>query len=250
MRTHSFRLRSRGRSSANLGVRCLLAAIRQRINAGFSRVQRYGLDWRRDALFAKHARADRQALETARHEFGWLYRQLGRPLVSVTIATFNRAALLVERTIPTVQSQTYDNFELVIVGDGCTDETSDRLSAINDSRIRYYNLPARSAYPSEPHKRWQVAGSTPLNRALELARGEWIAHLDDDDMFEPDHIKSLLDHATRTSVELVYGNALVEEAPGQWTELTATELPNGRSPYGKAGVPHSSAFFRSYLRLF
>ena len=78
--------------------------------------------------------------------------QLGRwqrhPLISVHIATFNRGQLLTERTIPSILGQTYRNFEIVVVGDGCSDDTGERLGGLRDSRIRWENLPQRGVLGS------------------------------------------------------------------------------------------------------
>ncbi|MDO8665381.1 MAG: glycosyltransferase, partial [Gemmatimonadales bacterium] len=63
------------------------------------------------------------------------------------IATYNRGAVLCERTIPTVLAQTYPHFELLIVGDHCTDDTEERVKALKDPRIRFVNLPERGNYP-------------------------------------------------------------------------------------------------------
>ena len=46
------------------------------------------------------------------------------PLISVCIPTFNRAKILMERAVDSVFSQSYQNFELIIIGDNCTDDTS------------------------------------------------------------------------------------------------------------------------------
>ncbi|MGP8058355.1 MAG: glycosyltransferase family 2 protein [Acidimicrobiales bacterium] len=132
-----------------------------------------------------------------------------RPLVTVTIATYNRAKILCERTIPSVLAQTYDNFEVVIVGDGCDEETEERLAAFSDPRIRFINLPYRTPYPSEPRRRWEVAGGPGKNLAAELARGHWLALIDDDDEFSPDHIEVLVDEALRGRHEMVCGRMLV-----------------------------------------
>ena len=127
------------------------------------------------------------------------------PLVSVPIATYNLAETLVERAVASVLTQTYGRWEVVIVGDGCTDDTADRIEALGDPRIRFVNLPFRTAYPDSPRERWLVAGVGPWNRAVELCSGTWIASLDDDDEFFPNHIETLLALALDRRAEYVYG---------------------------------------------
>jgi hypothetical protein len=127
------------------------------------------------------------------------------PLVSVPIATYNRAELLVERAVASVLAQTYPRWEIVVVGDGCTDDTAARIEALGDPRIRFVNLPFRTVYPDSPRERWLVAGAAPWNRAVELCRGTWVASLDDDDEFFPHHIEALLELALDRRVEFVCG---------------------------------------------
>ncbi len=136
-----------------------------------------------------------------------------RPLVSVPIATYNSADLLVERAIASVLAQTYDNWEIVVVGDGCTDDTAARVEKLGDPRIRFVNLPFRTVYPDAPHDRWMVSGAAPWNRAVELSQGEWIAPLDDDDEFLPNHMETLLDLALERRAEFAYGKLLTVGHP-------------------------------------
>jgi glycosyl transferase family 2 len=135
-----------------------------------------------------------------------------RPLISVPIATYNAAELLVDRAIASVRAQTYDHWEIVVVGDGCTDDTATRLDALSESRIRFVNLPFRTVYPDDPYERWQVSGAAAWNRAVELSRGDWIAPLDDDDEFLPHHMETLLDLALGERAEFAYGK--LERADG------------------------------------
>ena len=95
----------------------------------------------------------------------------GAPLISVCIATYQRARILCERTLPTVLRQTYRNWEAVIIGDGCHDDTAERIAAIGDARIRFYNRPANGPYPAEPRSRWLVAGTYASNAAIRARRG-------------------------------------------------------------------------------
>lgn len=131
-----------------------------------------------------------------------------QPLVSVRIATYNRAKLLTERAIPSVLNQTYQNFEVIVVGDHCDDETEKLIKKINDKRIKFYNLPQRTFYPEDKYKKWLVVGGAAANKAIEMAKGDWIATLDDDDEFRPNHLETLVKLAQKTKSELVYGALL------------------------------------------
>lgn len=170
------------------------------------------------------------------------------PLISITIATFNRADILVERTLPSVFGQTYQNFEVVIVGDQCTDDTGVRLAALRDPRIRFTNLAKRGNYPKQRTRQWKVAGSVPLNVALHSAAGAWIAHLDDDDCFLPDHLEKLLRFAQEHDREMAYSKMNKQFGLNDWIVLGRGLPFAGRNEAGS--VPHSTALFRSYLRLF
>lgn len=198
--------------------------------------------------YARHlrriARRERRLLRRARAENESLYANASdSPLVTVTIATWNRGRLLVERTLPSVFAQTYQNYEVVIVGDHCTDETEALLGRIEDPRLRFFNLPVRGNYPMERRARWQVAGTESINEAVRLARGRWIAQLDDDDVFTKDHIEALLRRAQARNLEVVCGIARREVEPGQWEDKGGPTWPGYLSVYGAALV-------RSYLRLF
>jgi len=164
----------------------------------------------------------------------------GKPLVSVVMATYNLGKVLTERTIPSILRQTYQNFELLIVGDHCTDDTEKLVKAIGDDRIRFVNLEERGKYPEKPGFRWLVAGVTPRNKGLEMCRGEWIAAADDDDEFTEDHIEALLRYALDNDLEMVYGKVKMEKEPGKWEELGSYPLEAGR-------ISHVSAMYRSRL---
>jgi hypothetical protein len=164
------------------------------------------------------------------------------PLVSIPIATYNAAELLVERAIASVRAQTYEHWEVVVVGDGCTDDTSTRIEQLGDPRIRFVNLPFRTVYPDSPEDRWSVSGAAPWNRAVELCRGEWIAALDDDDEFLPGHIETLLDLALERRAEFAYGGLEQVGVPGQ-PYLFAFPPVRGRVGMQAAIYLRSLAFF-------
>ena len=205
-------------------------------------------DLRLDFQLDEIARSERAELEWTRRRDAAIYAAKGDPLVTVTIPTFNRGELLVQRTLPSVFAQTYPNFEIVIVGDCCPDDTPQRIAALADPRVRFVNLPERGHYPADPKKRWMVAGSTPINETLKLARGAWISYLDDDDVYTPDHIEKLLRTAQARELELVFGRYRYEKTPGVWHEGRTREFPSGRPPFGRAGIPHSGLMYRSSLR--
>jgi len=166
------------------------------------------------------------------------------PLVSIVIPTWNRAELLAKRTLPSVLRQTYRNWEAIVVGDCCTDDTEARLARLGDPRIHFYNLAKRGPYPEEPLQRWMVAGSAPANKAVELARGEWLGYLDDDDTYTDDHIEVLLEFARKTGAEFVYGAGDFQRSPREWLRIGTLPPPLPGS------LMHSSVLYRSYLKFF
>jgi len=165
------------------------------------------------------------------------------PLISVSIPTWNRGRILAERTIPSVLRQTYQNFEIVIVGDHCTDNTEELLKKFNDKRMKFYNLPKRGDYPADPVDRWRVAGAAPATKSLELSSGDWIAPLDDDDEFSEDHIEVLLNHALEHDYEMVYGITEMEIEPGKWVNVGSYPLKCGR-------ICRLSVLYHAKLKLF
>lgn len=95
-------------------------------------------------------------------------------LVSIIIPTRNRAHFL-PRALDSIYAQTYPNFEILVVDDGSTDQTG-RVVEAYDARLRYF---------LQRHQGVSAA----RNRALAEARGEYVAFLDDDDMFMPQKLE-------------------------------------------------------------
>ena len=97
------------------------------------------------------------------------------PKVSVVIPTYNRATT-VPRAIESVLAQTVTDLEVIVVDDGSSDDTGKVLGEMFGDRIRYYAQVNQGA-------------SVARNRGVEEARGEWIAFLDSDDLWEKDKLE-------------------------------------------------------------
>jgi len=139
------------------------------------------------------------------------------PLVSICIPTYTHHELLLERAIPSALAQDHPDIEVVVVGDTAPPETAEGIARLDDPRVRYENLAVRGPYPEDPRRRWYVAGTGPLNRSMALARGAWIAILNDDDALRPGHVSTLLAAARETRSEVAYGR-LEQHAPDGTTE--------------------------------
>jgi glycosyltransferase involved in cell wall biosynthesis len=100
----------------------------------------------------------------------------GHPLVSVIIPTYNRGRFLRE-AVDSVVRQTMPAWELIVVDDGSTDDSPAQIDALHDARIRVVGI-AHSGSPA--HAR---------NVGIGLARGEWIAFLDSDDVWLPEKLE-------------------------------------------------------------
>lgn len=166
------------------------------------------------------------------------------PLVSVLVATCNRARVLTQKCIPSVLDQTYENVQLVVVGDNCTDETEELVAKIEDPRLTFVNLSERGVYPEDPERRWMVAGTTPTNKALSMAEGDFISHLDDDDEYFPDRLEKLVAFAIQNDCDFVWHPFWWEDdTDSSWTLHEALNFAPGE-------ITNASAFYRGWFKRF
>jgi glycosyltransferase involved in cell wall biosynthesis len=98
------------------------------------------------------------------------------PAISVVIATFNRANFLPE-TLDSILAQSFQDFELIVVDDGSSDNTREAVEHYG-SRVHYLHQPNRGP-------------SAARNLGVAHAKAPWIAFQDSDDLSLPDHLESL-----------------------------------------------------------
>ena len=138
------------------------------------------------------------------------------PKVSIIIPTYNRADMLVQ-AIQSVFSQTYQDFEIIVSDDGSIDHTRDVLQSFGEKVI----------YLENPHC---GLPSKVRNAAIDVARGEFIAFLDSDDLWMPDKLAkqiALLDEVPK--VGLVSSNAYVIDKRGKRLSPLYLQTGKGRS---------------------
>lgn len=99
-----------------------------------------------------------------------------KPFFSIVVPLYNRAFAL-RRLLKCVNEQEFEDYELIIIDDGSTDDPSSILNEIVDSRIRYF-------------KQLNAGGSAARNTGIMRARGKYIAFLDSDDLFKGCHLKN------------------------------------------------------------
>ncbi len=127
-----------------------------------------------------------------------------RPTVTVIVATYNRSNVL-GYAIRSVLAQTRTDWELLVVGDGCTDDTAEVVASFADSRIRFVNLDPRVGDQSGP-----------TNAGLARARGRYIALLNHDDLWFPDHLDAALAVLERTGADCTFSMQLEADPDGRW----------------------------------
>jgi hypothetical protein len=183
------------------------------------------------------------AVVRAGRDVCWADEDATDPLVTVRIATYNRGPLIVERAIQSVLNQSYKNLEILVVGDACDEPTSEAVQSVRDDRLRFVNLPTRGIYPDTPAARWHVAGTHPMNAALILARGSWIAPCDDDDSFTPNHVEMLLTHAIENRLEMVWSRTALRKGD-HWRVTSSSDLKLGEIGHGSVLYSLGLRFFR------
>lgn len=102
-----------------------------------------------------------------------------KPFFSITIPAYNRAYILPE-TIASIQKQTFESWEVVVVDDGSADNTADVIRDLNktDARIRY-------VFQANAER------SAARNNGASHSNGRYLLFLDSDDSFFPDHLEKI-----------------------------------------------------------
>ncbi len=103
-------------------------------------------------------------------------------LVSIMMPVYN-AEQYIGESIESALAQTYANWELIVVNDGSTDQTPQILAGYTDTRIKVFH----QANGGEAAAR---------NTALDHLRGKYLAFLDADDVFLPEHLETAVDYFT------------------------------------------------------
>lgn len=104
------------------------------------------------------------------------------PKVTAIIPTYNWSSVL-PYSIGSALNQTFSDFELLVIGDGCTDDSGEVVEefARRDARVRWINLERNVGNQYGPN-----------NEGIRVARGEYIAHLGHDDLWMPRHLERLV----------------------------------------------------------
>ena len=142
------------------------------------------------------------------------------PLLSIITPTFNHDKYI-GPCVESVLSQSFRNWEQIIIDDGSTDGTRNVVLRYEDPRIRYF-YQENQGIEALPHT---------YNRALDLSRGAFIAILEGDDVWPADKLASLLPAFDDPNVVLAYGLAGELSADGVWSgQLTRSMLRRRQLP--------------------
>jgi glycosyltransferase involved in cell wall biosynthesis len=127
-----------------------------------------------------------------------------RPYFSIIIPTFNRAHFI-DKCLNSIQNQTFENWETIIIDDGSTDDTKSKVAqfAENDERIKYF-------YQSNKER------SEARNNGINKAYGKYVCFIDSDDKFDESHLQNLYNKSknVENSSHFFITNARIQNKEG------------------------------------
>lgn len=142
-------------------------------------------------------------------------------LVSIIMPSYNTAQYIA-KSISSIQKQTYQNWELIIVDDCSTDNTDEAVQPfLSDSRIRYLKNDTNTG------------AALSRNRALREAKGKWIAFLDSDDLWMPGKLEKQISFMEGNDYHFSYTNYL---------EIDEQSAANGRMVTGPKRITKIGMF--------
>lgn len=112
------------------------------------------------------------------------------PLISVIMPAYNHAAYIGE-AIESVLTQTFSDFEFIIINDGSKDDTERVIRSFADSRIRYYSQKNCGAHNA-------------LNRGISIAQGKYISIINSDDVYASERLSKLFHYAESEGLDFIF----------------------------------------------
>lgn len=146
------------------------------------------------------------------------------PQVSIVLATYNRSRVLAH-AVESVRRSTLTDWELLVVGDCCTDDSADVVARFADPRITFVNLAQNAGEQSGPN-----------NEGLRRAAGRYVAFLNHDDMYFPDHLAAAVAWIEAERADFVWSPLLVA------LPVPDADLAAGRWRFRVSGVPPSGDY--------
>jgi glycosyltransferase involved in cell wall biosynthesis len=134
--------------------------------------------------------------------------------VSIVIPTRNRWDLLSRHGLASALGQEDVETEVVVVDDGSDDGSAEKLAGFEHASVRSVGRSERGGQ------------ALALNAGIEAARGQWIAFLDDDDLWSPRKLRAQLDAAQSIGADFVYGSMVAVDAHGEVLETFPTPPPD------------------------
>ena len=121
------------------------------------------------------------------------------PFFSVIIPLYNKENFI-KNTIESVLNQNFIDFEVIIVNDGSTDTSEEKVLQFNDSRIRYFSKENKGV-------------STARNYGISIAKSDYISFIDADDYWYPDFLQVMFQNIHRFPEQKVFSAAIEIETP-------------------------------------
>ena len=120
-------------------------------------------------------------------------------VVSVIMGTYKPRATIRE-SIQSVLNQSIKDIELIIINDGGDDnEIARSIAKLNSPKVKYHELAVNSGH------------ATVINEGIRRAKGKYITYLDDDDIYYPTHLETLLNAMEKNESRIAYANTLISK---------------------------------------
>ena len=143
------------------------------------------------------------------------------PKLSVLMPSYNHQDYVLDAVRSVLDSKDAQNLELIVVDDGSTDQTLERLSKVDDPRLKLVRQDNQGAHNA-------------FNRALDLARGELVFLLNSDDRFAPDRLRRLANELANRP-EVVAASSWIRLIGPDDKELGIKEAWSNMPPWPTAG---------------